>query len=250
MVKILLETADDKYSFSDLLEVMKTLRSPGGCPWDREQTHRSIRNDTLEEAYEVADAIDNGDAVALCEELGDMLLQVVFHSRIAEENGHFTVDDVVDGITKKLVLRHPHVFGEAKAENSGQVLDLWDAVKRQEKHQESYTDTLKSVPTAFPALMRGAKVQKRAKKAGVDLCDSLSDGRLDAAVAALKEAIRSEDKQAISRAYGEALFCMAGLQNSIKVDAEEALAAAVNDFIARFEAAEAANPQAPHKAFK
>lgn len=166
MVKNIIEASGDKYTTECLINILKVLRSPGGCPWDREQTHASIRNDTLEEAYEVAEAIDNNDAEALCEELGDMLLQVIFHSRIAEENNLFSYEDVVDGICRKLILRHPHVFGEVKVDTSGEVLDLWDSIKKEEKNQTSYTDTLKSVPKSFTAPMRAAKVQKRAKKAG------------------------------------------------------------------------------------
>lgn len=166
MVKSIVGVTKGKYTTEDLINIMQILRSPGGCPWDMEQNHVSIRNDTLEEAYEVADAIDNDDAVALCEELGDMLLQVIFHSRIAEENNRFCYEDVVDGICRKLILRHPHVFGEVKVDTSGEVLDLWDSIKKEEKHQTSYTETLKSVPKAFPAVMRAAKVQKRARKAG------------------------------------------------------------------------------------
>ena len=135
MVKIIAEGIGGKYTVNQLLSIMKTLRSPEGCPWDREQTHSSIRNDALEEVYEVVDAIDTADNTALCEELGDMLLQVVFHSEIAEEEGAFTFDEVVDGICKKLISRHPHVFGDGQAENSAEVLDLWDSIKKQEKNQ-------------------------------------------------------------------------------------------------------------------
>ncbi len=238
MVKIIAEGPDGRYSVEQLLSIMEALRSPDGCPWDKEQTHHSIRNDALEEVYEVVDAIDNNDAVALCEELGDMLLQVVFHSRIAAENGEFTFDDVVDGIAKKLVLRHPHVFAEAKADNSTEVLDLWDTIKKEEKHQLSYTDTLKSVPKAFPALMRAAKVQKRAKKAGVELCDPLSEGSLDRLLLQLKTLNASCDQENAKMLYGEFLFAAASLQNSLGLNSEEALSAATDRYISKFEQAE------------
>lgn len=238
MVKIIAGGSDGRYSVEQLLSIMEALRSPDGCPWDKEQTHHSIRNDALEEVYEVVDAIDNNDAVSLCEELGDMLLQVVFHSRIAAEEGEFTFDDVVDGIAKKLILRHPHVFGEAQADNSAQVLDLWDRIKKEEKHQQSHTDTLKSVPKAFPALMRAAKVQKRAKKAGVELSDPLADGRLDRLLSQLKIAQADRDEEALKNAYGEFLFAAASLQNSLKLNSEEVLAAATDRYISRFEQAE------------
>ena len=194
MVKIIAEGNDGKYSAKQLLEIMEALRSPDGCPWDREQTHQSIRNDAIEEIYEVADAIDSSDKDALCEELGDVLLQVVFHAQIARENGDFTFEDVVDGICKKLVLRHPHVFAEEHIETSSDVLDRWDAIKKQEKRQETATETLKSVPKAFPALMRAAKVQKRAGKAGVVLENPIENGELEKAVDLLKNAKSDSEK--------------------------------------------------------
>ena len=202
MVKIIAEGNDGKYSAKQLLEIMEALRSPDGCPWDREQTHQSIRNDAIEEIYEVADAIDSSDKDALCEELGDVLLQVVFHAQIARENGDFTFEDVVDGICKKLVLRHPHVFAEEHIETSSDVLDRWDAIKKQEKRQETATETLKSVPKAFPALMRAAKVQKRAGKAGVVLENPIENGELEKAVDLLKNAKSDSEK---FEAYGKLL---------------------------------------------
>ena len=185
---------------------MKILRAPGGCPWDIEQTHKSIRNDLLEEAYEVADAIDTDDNTALCEELGDLLLQVVFHSAISEEENTFDYSDVVDGIARKLVLRHPHVFGEAKADNSSEVLDLWDDIKKEEKHQATATDTLKSVPRAFPALMRSAKVQKRAKKAGFEFLDPVKSGNIESLSEELRQHYEKGDKQSAREVYGKLLF--------------------------------------------
>ena len=125
----------EHYDINDLLGIMSVLRSDNGCPWDREQSHDSIRNNFIEEVYEVADAIDNDDKSALCEELGDVLLQVVFHSQIEKEAGGFNFDDVADGICKKLILRHPHIFGEVKADTAEKVLDNWDRIKMEEKGQ-------------------------------------------------------------------------------------------------------------------
>ncbi len=238
MVKIKVAQEDGKYSEQELLEIMRMLRAPGGCPWDIEQTHKSIRKDLLEEAYEVADAIDKNDDTALCEELGDLLLQVVFHSVIAEEDNAFDYSDVVDGIAKKLVLRHPHVFGEAKADNSTEVLDLWDSIKMEEKHQTSATDTLKSVPEAFPALMRSAKVQKRAFKAGLDLENPILSGEFSRLSGKLETAMQSGDKQSAGELYGKLLFALAGVGRLIGVDAEEVLNAQTAEFIARFEKSE------------
>ena len=160
---------EERYGIADLLDIMRKLRGENGCPWDREQSHSSIRKDLLEEAYEVADAIDRQSDIDLCEELGDLLLQVVFHSQIAAEEKAFDFVDVCDGICRKLILRHPHVFGEVKVENSSQVLENWDAIKKVEKQQNDFTETLKSVPAAFPAAMRAQKVQKRAAKAAIAL---------------------------------------------------------------------------------
>ncbi len=238
MLKIIAEGENGTYTTDQLLEIMTALRSPGGCPWDIEQTHQSIRNDAVEEAYEVADAIDNNDAAALCEELGDMLLQVVFHSRIAEEKGEFAFENVVDGICKKLILRHPHVFGEEEVENSGEVLDLWDSIKKEEKNQQTYTETLKSVPNAFPALMRSAKVQKRAVKSGVKPTNPLDDNSLQNAVLELEKAYKESNSEAVFAAYGKLLFLSAGLQQTLKVNSEEVLNTVTNEYIARFEKAE------------
>ena len=152
----------DHYGMDDLLRIMEILRGEGGCVWDREQDHHTIRNNFIEETYEAVEAIDRDDPVLLQEELGDVLLQVVFHARMEEEAGRFSFSDVCDGICKKLVYRHPHVFGDTAVENSGQVLENWDRLKKAEKHQETATSTLQAVSKALPALVRAAKVQKRA----------------------------------------------------------------------------------------
>ena len=154
----------EKYTISDLLEIMRLLRTPEGCPWDREQTHESIRSNLLEETHEALEAIDRGDMPLLQEELGDVLLQVVFHAQMEQEKGSFTFDDVVDGICKKLVVRHPHVFGGVTADDAGQVLKNWDAIKRETKGGKTQADMLRAVPRALPALMRAGKVQNRARR--------------------------------------------------------------------------------------
>ncbi len=222
----------ERYGIADLLEIMKLLRSENGCPWDREQTHGSIRKDLLEEAYEVADAIDRADDTDLCEELGDLLLQVVFHSRIAEEENAFSFDNVCDGICRKLILRHPHVFGDVQVENSSQVLDNWDAIKKVEKHQQSATETLKSVPAAFPAAMRAQKVQKRAVKAAPALGRDVSVA--SAALRMAADRVALGDKASV----GEMLFAAIELARASGADSEEALQRATDSFIDRFESAE------------
>ena len=153
-----------EYGISDLLEIMKLLRSEDGCPWDREQTHKSIRRDFLEEAYEACEAIDLDNRKLLEEELGDVLLQVVFHSRIAEEQGDFDFSDVCCGICRKLIVRHPHVFGEVKVENSDEVVTNWEAIKNRTKSRDTAEKELDEVCKALPALMYGAKLNKKALK--------------------------------------------------------------------------------------
>lgn len=168
MNEIELLKAKDEHRIGDLVDIMRVLRSEGGCPWDREQTHESIRKNLIEETYEVVEAIDNSNMTLMREELGDLLLQIVFHSRIAEENGHFNFDDVCNDICKKLILRHPHIFSDVKAETSEKVLDNWDKIKMQEKKQKTPVESMDSVSRALPSLMRAEKLASKAAKSGLD----------------------------------------------------------------------------------
>lgn len=229
----------ENYDIYDLVKIMEHLRSEDGCPWDREQSHESIRSNVIEEAYEVADAIDSGSREMLVEELGDLLLQVVFHARMDEEAGGFNFDDVCDGICKKLVYRHPHVFGDINADTSDEVLKNWDALKKKEKKQESFTDTMNSVPKAFPALMRSQKVQKRAARAGFDF-DNKSNvyDKVAEEMVELSDADISGDAKKVFEEYGDLLFSVVNLARFLNIDAEEALAASTDKFIARFEKVE------------
>ncbi|MBQ5777250.1 MAG: MazG family protein [Oscillospiraceae bacterium] len=171
----------DKYGFFDLVEITRLLRSPGGCPWDMEQTHKSIRMNFVEEVFEACEAIDNDDPVLLLEELGDVLAQVVFHAELETEAGRFDIDDVADGVCKKFIARHPHVFGDVSAETSDEVLKNWDDIKRREKKQENHTSVMDSVARSLPSLMRAEKLLGKAKKAGLpersveELSKSVSD---------------------------------------------------------------------------
>ena len=226
----------EKYTIDDLVQIIRLLRGEGGCPWDMQQTHQSIRNNVIEEAYEVADAVDTNDKAALCEELGDLLMQVVFHARIAEESGDFNLDQVADEVCQKLVHRHPHVFGTVKADTVGQVLDNWDAIKMEEKNQQTYTDTLLSVPRAFPGIMRAAKVQKRAAKVGFDWPDSNGAwDKLNEEIAEVREAERSGDADALVDEVGDLLFSVVNVTRFLKVDGEEAISKATDKFISRFD---------------
>ena len=227
------------YSIDDLIEIVKLLRGEGGCPWDREQTHESIKADFIEETCEAIEAIDLKDTDLLREELGDVLLQVVFHCRLEEEVGSFRFDDICDGICKKLIVRHPHVFGSVQADNTDQVLKNWDAIKMQTKGQESYTDTLTSVAKSLPALMRAQKVGKRAVRAGMDFrtaqdaidCIANEKAELDAAVA-------NGDKKNIEEELGDLLFSCVNAARHLGVDAELALKASTEKFINRFSVTE------------
>ncbi len=227
------------YTIYDLVKIVQLLRSENGCPWDKEQDHHSIRYDFLEETCEVLEAIDAEDVSLLREELGDVLLQVVFHSQIETELDSFSFDDVANDICKKLIVRHPHVFGEVKADNSEEVLKNWDNIKQETKGQETYTETLTSVARTLPALMRSQKVTKRAKRAGMDF-NSSDDAfeRLECEVLELKEALASNDKDTISDELGDLLFSCVNVARHNDINAEEILNAACDKFIRRFSSVE------------
>jgi len=160
--------AKSEHKIDDLVEIMRILRAPGGCPWDIEQTHKSIRKNLIEETYEVVEAIDNEDMPLMREELGDLLLQVVFHAQIAKENGYFDFDDVCNDVCKKLIIRHPHIFADVEADTSEKVLENWDKIKMKEKQQKTPVETMDSVSRALPSLMRAEKLAGKAAKAGLD----------------------------------------------------------------------------------
>ena len=156
----------EKYNFDDLVEIVSLLRAPGGCPWDREQTHESIKRNLVEESYELIEAIDGGKPEKIADESGDLLLQVVFHAVIGSDNGEYDVSDVTDAICRKLIHRHPHVFGDVSVSGSGEVLKNWDAIKRDDRNQKSIAEELRGVSKYLPQLMRAEKIQKKAEKAG------------------------------------------------------------------------------------
>lgn len=239
MINLYGKNFDGKYTMEEFLEIMKKLRAPDGCPWDKEQTHQSIRNNFLEETYEAVDAIDRDDTDDMREELGDVLMQVVFHAIMAEEEKRFDFSDIVDEVAKKLVYRHPHVFGDVSADTSEKVLENWEKLKRTEKSQESYTDTLKSVPLAFPALMRAQKLQKRASKAGYDFEDT--DGALKKVYeesSELKNAIDCSSVDEIAEEIGDLLFSVVNVARLLRIDCEEALQRSNDKFVNRFSKAE------------
>lgn len=229
----------DCYDINDLIHIVSLLRSEDGCPWDKEQTHKTIKSDFIEEVCEVIEAIDLEDSDLLREELGDVLLQVVFHSSIESDAGTFTFDDVCDEICKKLIVRHPHVFGDTVVNNTDEVLRNWDSIKKASKGQETYTDTLKSVAKSLPALMRAQKVGKRAMRANMDFSglDEVAES-LRSEWAELDEAISSGDKEKMSEELGDLLFSCVNMARHLGLDAEQALTDSTDKFIRRFEKTE------------
>ena len=228
-----------RYDWEDFLRIMRLLRSPGGCPWDAEQTHQSIRRNFLEETYEALDALDRDDPVDMCEELGDVLMQVVFHATIEEERGRFTMADVVDGVAQKMVYRHPHVFGTVHVDNSDQVLVNWEKLKRTEKGQASTADAIEAVPHTLPALWRAEKVQKKAAKAGFDWDDPLRAlDKLEEEVRELRAAMESgkapEDPHGLREELGDVLFMAAKIGQMTGTDPEDALHRSCDKFDSRF----------------
>ena len=223
-----------------LVAIVARLRAPGGCPWDREQTHASLRGGLLEEAYEVVAAIDASDDENLSEELGDLLLQSVFHAQIAAEEGRFTFDEVARGIAEKLIRRHPHVFGEDHCADSAAVLRRWDEIKRAEKGRTAPESVLDGIPGALPALMRAEKVQKKAAKVGFDW-DAAGPviAKVREELAEVEAAIAGREPDALEEEIGDLLFSVVNLARKLRIDAEVALHRATNKFIARFRAVEA-----------
>lgn len=228
----------EKYGIEDLLKIIKILRSENGCPWDKVQTHESIRSDLIEEAYEVCEGIDCNSPEMLREELGDLLLQVAFHTEIEMEQEHFDFNDVCNDICQKLVFRHPHVFGSVKADTEDEVLKNWDALKKESKNQDTYTETLESVPKTFPALMRGEKVCRRAARARA-LTDDVHEciERIRNGLNELEDA-SSGDIAHNQHIIGNVLMNFCNLDRILKIDSEKALTYSTNRFIMVFKALE------------
>ncbi|HHQ4319290.1 nucleoside triphosphate pyrophosphohydrolase [Clostridium perfringens] len=225
----------NKKDFQDLLDIIETLRNPGGCPWDREQTHESLKSALLEECYEVIDAIENEDEDALIEELGDVLLQVVFHASIGKEDGYFDIMDVIGGISNKMINRHPHVFGNEEANTSEQVLVNWDEIKKEEKGIKTLTEEMQNIAKSLPATTRAYKVQKKAKKVGFDWDDvNCAMDKVKEELNEIKEVYNCEDKSIIEGEVGDLLFACINVARFLEVDGELALDKTIKKFIRRF----------------
>jgi MazG family protein len=220
-------------NFSKLCDIVAKLRAPGGCPWDREQTNESLLPATIEEAYEVGEAARSKNDAHFREELGDLLLLVVMHAEIARESGRFNINNVVAEVSEKLIRRHPHVFGESDARDSGAVLKQWEAIKREEKKTD--THYLASLPTALPALMRAQKAQSKVARVNFDWTE-LRDviAKVEEELGELKQAIESQDQASIADEVGDLLFAVVNLARKSKLDAETALQSATDKFVRRF----------------
>lgn len=228
-----------RHSLEGLMQMMRRLRAPGGCPWDAEQTHESLKKSLLEECWEVIDAIDRNDPDDLCEELGDLLLQIAFHVVIEEEHASFTLRDVATGITNKMIYRHPHVFGSVHVENSDEVLVNWEVLKKQEKHQQSVASAMDSVPKSFPSLLRAYKIQKKAADVGFDWSSAEEAmPKVHEEADEVLEAIKSGDRARIEDEVGDLFFAAVNVARLKKVDPDLALTAATDKFEKRFKLTE------------
>jgi len=219
-------------AFNKLCEIVAKLRAPGGCPWDREQTHESLLPQLMEEAYEVAGAVRAKDDANFREELGDLLLLIVMHAEIAQETGRFKIDNVIGDVTEKLIRRHPHVFGTSDARDSGAVLKQWESIKRAEKTSKHYLDSL---PAGLPALMRAQKVQSKVARVNFDWSEPGEViAKVEEELSETKQAIASQDGEAMENEIGDLLFAVVNLARKCKLDAESALQTATDKFVARF----------------
>lgn len=222
-------------TFSQLVKLMAQLRGPAGCPWDREQTPESLKPFLIEECYEVLDALDEGSPDKVRDELGDLLFQIIFHARIAEEKGAFTITDVISAIVEKMTRRHPHVFGEEKVSTSGEVLVNWEEIKKKEKAHQERTSILDGVPQSLPALLRAHGIQKRAARVGFDwneLDEALP--KLDEEIAEFKESLKSKDASGIEEELGDIFFMLVNISRFLEINPEDALRKTISKFIHRF----------------
>lgn len=235
--KYLLER--EGYGVDDLVILVEVLRSEEGCPWDKEQTHKSIRKDFIEETYEVIEAIDTDNPVLLREELGDVLLQVAFHAQIEREEGRFTLDDVANDVCVKLIHRHPHVFGDVVAETPDKVLANWEVIKSEEKERRTVTDKLESIPPMLPALMRAEKVGKKASCFDFPDADSVML-KVKEELCELEEAMAQNNVEGIEEEMGDLIFSIVSLCRKLSVEPEVSLNKATDKFIKRFSALEKA----------
>ncbi|MHB9939715.1 nucleoside triphosphate pyrophosphohydrolase [Clostridium sporogenes] len=230
------KVSNNNYDFMDLLDIMDKLRGEDGCPWDKEQTHTSLKKYLIEESYEVIEAIDNKDVDMLIEELGDVLLQVVFHSQIGKEDGFFEIKDVIQSICDKMINRHPHVFSDLEINNSNEVLENWDKIKSMEQGNKTYTDSIRHIAKTLPALMRADKVQRKAAKVGFDW-DNIEDAmkKITEEYKEIEDVYKSKNKVKILEEIGDLLFSVVNVARFLDIDPENALNYSIDKFINRFQ---------------
>lgn len=226
---------ENKKDFNDLVEIIDKLRSEDGCPWDMEQTHESIKNELLEEAYEVIDAINNDDIDAMIEELGDVLLHVIFHSSIGKDDGYFNIYDVISAICNKMIYRHPHVFANKEVSSSKEVLSNWEEIKKEEKNFETITDEMNAIAKALPSLIRAHKVQKKASKVGFDW-DNIEDAaeKVKEELNEVLEVYKTRNEDKIKGEVGDLIFASVNISRMLNINEEEALNITIKKFINRF----------------
>ncbi len=229
--------ARTRHGFDDVMRVVRRLRAPNGCPWDREQTHESLKNALVEESYELIDAIDEDDDAHICEEMGDVLLQFALHAAIAEEQSAFTARDSCTELVEKLIYRHPHVFGDIRVSGSDEVLKNWDALKMAQRNQNTQTEVLKSVPKSFPALLRSRKVQKKAGDVGFDW-DNAEDAFFKIAEETDELRRAMSDNTNVEEEMGDLLFAVVNVARLLKLEPEFLLMQATDKFVSRFETME------------
>lgn len=224
------------YTLESLTAIMKKLRSDQGCPWDREQTHQSLTRYLIEEAYEVIDAIEQQDPQALAEELGDVLLQIVFHAQIASENGQFTMDDVLKAVCEKMIRRHPHVFADTEINSVEDVLSNWEAIKKREKANQDRKSLLDGIPKHLPALLRAEKIQSKAAKVGFDWNDiSGTIAKLEEEIEEFKQAVAAANHGDMEAEIGDLFFSLVNVCRFLNINPERALNLTTNKFIRRFQ---------------
>ncbi len=221
--------------FTRLVDIMARLRGPGGCPWDKEQTHESLKPFLVEETYEVLEAIDEGEPDKVKEELGDLLFQVVFHARLAEEAGRYGIDDVLEGIEKKMIRRHPHVFGDKELSTAAEVLVDWETMKKKEEGYRTRKSILDGVPRELPALIRAHRLQERAARVGFDW-DRVEDvkAKLDEEVGEFKATLEKRDQAMMEDELGDIFFVLVNISRFVGINPEDALRKTISKFISRF----------------
>ncbi len=226
---------EKKYNFEDLVEIMEKLRDPlKGCEWDKSQNSLSIRKYCIEEAYEVVESIENQDIKSLCEELGDLLFQVIFHSQINKEESNFDIGDVIQVLCKKMIRRHPHVFNKSKKEDKNKIESNWEKIKEEERIRKGKEGILSDIPNTFPAIIRSIKIQKRASRNGFDW-DNIEDvlNKVSEEFDELNQALEINDKESINEEIGDLMFSIVNLSRKLKIDPESALRNTNNKFTKR-----------------